>query len=120
DLLAAFEQTVSDREQGEAVTVGQLRVRLEHHPIVAGLDETAVEGQGEVDESDDVALGEGGTLLVDRLLEALGQAPAQLVGGAVDRGRLKDVTSIGELDDRALVDALDDGPALGVDEDPPL
>src|SRR5699024_1973957 len=65
-------------------------------------------------------LGEGGTLLVDRLLEALGQAPAQLVGGAVDRGRLKDVTSIGELDDRALVDALDDGPALGVDEDPPL
>ena len=79
-----------------------------------------MERQGEVDEPGDVALGEGGTLLVDRLLEALGQAPAQLVGGAVDRGRLKDVAGIGELDDRALVDALDDGPALGVDEDPPL
>src|SRR5699024_4543245 len=120
DLLAAFEQTVSDREQGEAVTVGQLRVHLEHHPVVAGLDETAVEGQGEVDESGDVALGEGGALLVDRDLEALGQASAQLVGGTVDRGRLEDVADIGQLDDRAFVDALDDGPALGVDEDPPL
>src|SRR5699024_11889077 len=85
-----------------------------------GLDETAVEGQGEVDEPGHVALGEGGTLLVDRLLEALGQASAQLVGSAVDRGRLKDVAGIGELDDRALVDALDDGPALGVYDDPPL
>src|SRR5699024_7109217 len=60
------------------------------------------------------------TLLVDRDLEALGQASAQLVGGTVDRGRLEDVADIGQLDDRALIDALDDGPALGVDEDPPL